>query len=115
METNYGTGPDGLAGNDDCGTLSSWFVFSALGFYPVPGKTDYIIGSPIFEKTKITFGENELIISAENTSAIMKYIESATLNGEKIEMPYLNHFDLIKGATVELKMTDAPTAWAETK
>ncbi|GAB4301587.1 MAG: GH92 family glycosyl hydrolase [Myxococcota bacterium] len=115
LETNYGTGADGLPGNDDAGTMSAWLVFTMLGFYPVPGKENYIIGSPVFEKAKITFPESgsEFIIEAEGTSEENIYITSATLGDRELKKPYINHFDIISGGKLRFKMSAEPTEWGK--
>ncbi len=87
MDVWYGDGPLGIPGDDDGGETSSWYVFSAIGFYPVcPGTPVYEIGSPIFQKTTIRLGNGKLFtILANNVSAQNKYIQSAQLNGKPLK------------------------------
>ena len=113
MDDLYRTGPGGLCGNEDMGSLSSWYVFSALGFYPVcPGQTLYAIGSPLFEKAVINlkppYGNGRFIIHAKNVSARNKYIQSAQLNGKALNEPWLVHSDIVAGGTLELEMGPEP-------
>lgn len=108
MDSMYGNGPDGLCGNDDAGQMSAWYVFSALGFYPVlPGSTKYNIGSPLIDEAILYFeNKNHLSIKALNQSDTNIYIEKVELNGKLIEDYTLDHFDLVKGGTLNFYMTD---------
>ena len=114
MEKSYGTGPDGMIGNDDVGTMSAWFVFSAMGFYPVaPGELVYSLGSPLFDKVTMhlpeyLYGGKDFTIIAENNSAENKYIQSASLNGEPLERPWISHADIKNGSTLKLIMGNTP-------
>jgi predicted alpha-1,2-mannosidase len=110
MEVWYGDSPLGIPGDDDGGATSSWYVFSAMGFYPVcPGRPVYEIGSPIFAKTTIRMGKGrEFIIIANHVSARNKYIQSATLNGYSLNRPWFRHSDIRDGGTLVLNMGDAP-------
>lgn len=114
VEESYSTDPGGLPGNDDLGTLSSWFVFSAMGLYPVtPGTTQYQIGSPVFEESIIHLANgHQFELKAERVSRKNKYIQSASINGKPLNRPWLTHKELVDGATVILKMGPAPNkAW----
>jgi len=110
MEVWYRDSPLGIPGDDDGGATSSWYVFSAMGFYPVcPGSPVYEIGSPIFAKTTIRMGNGrEFIIIANRVSARNKYIRSATLNGHSLDRPWFHHSDIKDGGTLVLDMGDAP-------
>ena len=114
MENSYGNRPDGMVGNDDVGTMSAWYVFSSMGFYPVaPGELVYSIGSPLFDKITIhlpeyVYGGKDFTIIAENNSKENKYIQSATVNGEALNKPWITHNDLKNGSTLTLKMGDSP-------
>jgi len=114
MEKSYGTGPDGMIGNDDVGTMSAWYVFGAMGFYPVaPGELKYSIGSPLFDKVTIhlpehLYGGKDFTIIAENNSAENKYIQSATLDGKPLEKPFLGHTAIKNGSIMVLKMGNNP-------
>ena len=86
--------------------MSSFVVFSAMGFYPVtPGEPVYSIGSPIFDQVKVDLGNGQMFeIIAHNVSGDNKYIQSASLNGKVLDKPCLNHADLIKGGSLILEM-----------
>ena len=109
----YQNAPDGISGNEDCGQMSAWYVFSSLGFYPVtPGSNQYIIGSPLFDKATINLENGKsFTIQATNNSAENKYIKSVKLNGKNYEFSYLNHQDIVNGGTLVFEMTNKPTNW----
>ena len=108
----YGSDQYGLAfpGMDDQGSTSSWYVMSALGFYPVdPSSPDYIMGSPIFDKATIHMGQgHNFTIIARNNSAKNMYIQSATMNGKPWEKPWFSYSDIADGATLVLTMGPMP-------
>lgn len=110
MKIWYNDGPLGICGDEDEGEISSWYVFSAIGFYPVcPGNPVYDIGSPLFDKVVISTGKNKtFIIEARNVSTENKYIQSASLNGKPLNTPRLNHSDLVRGGTLVLQMGQRP-------
>jgi putative alpha-1,2-mannosidase len=114
MTEFYKTGPDGLCGNEDCGQMSAWYVLSAMGFYQVtPAGGVLVIGSPLVEKASINVGHGKTFtITAKNFSASNFYIQSATLNGKKLDRPWFTYFDLMKGGTLALDMGPEPNkAW----
>ncbi len=110
MAEEYGTGPGGLSGNDDTGQMSAWYVFSAMGFYPVcPGVPEYVFGSPLFDSVTLTFPDGKKFeIKAEHNSRENKYIRSARLNGTSYEKTFIRHEDMVKGGTLILEMTEEP-------
>ncbi|WP_020529683.1 GH92 family glycosyl hydrolase [Flexithrix dorotheae] len=110
LETMYTDQPDGLCGNEDCGQMSAWYVFSAMGLYPVnPAEGIYVIGSPMFEESKIPVGDGKtFIITAENVSKTNKYIQSATLNGKSLDVSYITHKTMMDGGNLVLKMGAEP-------
>jgi len=110
MKIWYSDSPLGICGDEDEGELSSWYVFSAMGFYPVcPGRPVYDIGSPIFEKITLNVGNNKTFqIEARNVSQTNKYIQSAQLNGTPLNSPWFTHADLVKGGTLVLIMGPRP-------
>jgi predicted alpha-1,2-mannosidase len=117
MKIWYSDGPLGICGDEDEGEISSWYVFSAMGFYPVcPGRPVYDIGSPIFEKVVIDVGKNrKFIIEARDVSLKNKYIQSANLNGVPLNTPWFNHSDLSGGGTLVLQMGPRPNMeWGNT-
>jgi predicted alpha-1,2-mannosidase len=114
VKNNYTTLPGGLTGNDDAGQMSAWLIFSAMGFYPVcPGTTQYIIGSPMFEKTTIHlesphYQGKSFTVIAHNVSEENIYIQSAQLNGENFNRPWLDHSDIAAGGVLEFQMGSDP-------
>lgn len=110
MDVWYGDGPLGIPGDDDGGATSSWYVLSAVGFYPVcPGSPVYEIGSPLFAKSTIRLGNGKTFqIIANHVSDRNKYIQSATLNGKPLNKPWFEHVDIANGGVLVLEMTDKP-------
>ena len=114
MRDEYSSGPGGLSGNDDAGQMSAWYVFSALGFYPVaPGLPYYVIGTPSFEETTITLSSGDtFIVRANNVSEENKFIQTATLNGIPLERPWIKHDEIVSGGILEFTMGAFPdTTW----
>lgn len=114
MEAEYLNNPGGLSGNDDAGQMSAWYVFSAIGFYPVcPGTPYYMIGSPSFEKTRMRLENGKVFtILAKNASPANIYIQSAKMNGKEYNKSYITHDDIMNGATLEFVMGNKPnTNW----
>ena len=104
----------GIPGDEDGGGMTSFVVFSSLGFYPVtPGSPSYNIGSPLFANAKITLSNGKIFeIDAVNASPENKYIQSATLNGKEWNKPWFSHDDIKNGAKLVLVMGDKPNkAW----
>jgi predicted alpha-1,2-mannosidase len=110
MDVWYGDGPLGIPGDDDGGETSSWYVFSAMGFYPVcPGSPVYEIGSPIFESTAIRLANGKrFTIVAHHVSAQNKYIQSAVLNGKPLNRAWLQHSEIANGGSLVFEMSDKP-------
>lgn len=111
----YDAGPGGLSGNDDAGQMSAWYVFSALGLYPVaPGMPYYAIGTPLFPEASIRVGGGKrFTIRAEGVSKESPYIQSAQLNGEPLERAWLSHEEIVAGGTLVFQMGPTPNqAWA---
>ena len=108
----YGSDKDGLAypGMDDQGSTSSWYVFSAMGFYPVdPSSPDYIIGTPLFDEMTLHMGNGkDLIIEAKNNSEKNLYIQSATLNGKPWNKPWFSQTDIANGGKFVFEMGPQP-------
>jgi predicted alpha-1,2-mannosidase len=110
MEKMYHPVPDGYCGDEDNGQTSAWYVFSAMGFYPVTPATDqYVIGSPLFKNLRIELQNgNEIIISAANNSNSNRYIKAMKFNGEEYTKDWLSHSTLMNGATINLEMSSEP-------
>ncbi len=100
--------PDGLCGNDDCGQMSAWYIFSALGFYPVdPVSLEYIIGAPQIPQARINLRNGKVFtMMAHGLSKENKYVESVCLNGRKIEDYKISYADIMEGGMLEFAMTD---------
>ncbi len=117
METEYLDAPSGLSGNDDAGQMSAWYVFAALGFYPVcPGTPYYILGSPSFESATLNLENGKTFcIKAPGASKENIYIQSATLNGKPYTKNFITHEDILKGGVMEFVMGKNPnTSWGTT-
>lgn len=110
MKIWYTDGPMGICGDEDEGEMSAWYVFSAMGFFPVsPGRPVYDLGSPIFEKVSIETGDNKtFVIEARDVSSRNKYIQSAYLNGKPHNKPWFDHSNLAEGGTLVLQMGPRP-------
>lgn len=110
MADEYGLAADGLAGNDDAGQMSAWYVFSALGFYPVcPGTPYYALGSPCFDQVTLHMPSgHDFRIVTRNASSQNVYIQSATLNGKPYELNYLDHSVIANGGVLEVEMGPEP-------
>ena len=114
MTKSYGAGPDGLVGNEDVGTMSAWYVFSAMGFYPVaPGQLIYPLGSPVFDKITIHLSQflyegKDFVIIVRNNSPENKYIQSASLDGQPYTASWIKHASIKNGRTLILNMGDKP-------
>ena len=114
VDTMYAPQPDGEIGNDDCGQMSAWLVWSALGFYPVtPGSNQYVIGSPLFQRATIRLESGrEFVVRADATTATAMYIAGATLNGAEYTKSYLDYASVTAGGTLAFEMSGTPsTAW----
>lgn len=111
METLYSSEPDGLPGNEDCGQMSAWYVFSSLGFYPVnPAEGHYQLGAPLFDKAVIDVGDGKSFeIQAHGASSKdLKYWSRAWLNGELLNRTYIEHSELMAGGILRFEMKFEP-------
>ena len=113
LNEQYSENPDGLSGNEDCGQMSSWYVLSSLGFYPVtPGHDYYAIGTPLFKEATINLeNNNSFTIKARNVSDKNIFIQSAKLNGENYNKSFLKHTSILEGGVLEFVMGDKPSDW----
>ncbi|MFC6860879.1 GH92 family glycosyl hydrolase [Zunongwangia atlantica] len=117
MDRMYKATPDGYCGDEDNGQTSAWYVFSALGFYPVtPAVDQYVMGAPLFKKVTVNLENgNKIEINAPKNSDDNKYIESMTIDGKSYNKNYLTHSDLVEGATINIEMSDSPNKNRGTK
>ena len=113
-EKNYSNEPGGMTGNEDCGQMSAWYIFTAMGFYPVnPVSAEYMIGSPMFEKVTLHLRNGQSFsITAANNSAANAYIQSARLNGKTLDIPVITHSQIEAGGNLEFVMGPKPSSWA---
>ena len=110
MDKLYSAHADGYCGDEDNGQTSAWYVFSALGFYPVcPGTDQYIVGTPYFDEVKLHLENGKTLeIDADNNSTANRYIQRATLNGQPHTKNYFTHADLMNGGKIEFEMGAKP-------
>ena len=110
MDRLYKPTPDGYCGDEDNGQTSAWYVFSALGFYPVCPATDqYVLGTPYFKKVTVSFDNGKkLIINAPNNSGANKYVQSLQMNGKPYDKNWISHSELQKGGTLNFTMSSVP-------
>jgi predicted alpha-1,2-mannosidase len=110
LDAMYKPEPDGLGGNDDCGQMSAWYIFSSLGFYPVaPGSDQYAIGSPKVKKAVLNLENGKTFtITAKNQSAKNVYVSKIELNGKLIDRTYLIHKEIVDGGQLVFYMSSKP-------
>lgn len=110
LEHHYTDQPDGIIGNEDCGQMSAWYIFSSLGFYPVnPSNSAYVFGSPLHKEATINLPNGrKFTVKAANNSKENIYIQSVTLNGRPYEKSFITHGDIIKGGILEFIMGPTP-------
>lgn len=110
MNRLYKPTPDGYCGDEDNGQTSAWYVFSAMGFYPVcPGTDEYVLGAPLFKKVTLQLENGkQLIINAPNNSETNKYVQDLKWNNATHTKNYINHFDVLKGGELNFDMTSKP-------
>ena len=115
LTSAYSDGPGGLPGNDDAGATSAWYVFSAVGLYPVtPGDPVYTLGSPLFDRATLRLdpeGRRRFVVEAPGNGPEAPYVQSATWNGQPLDQPFLTHAEVAGGGTLVLQMGTQPSAW----
>lgn len=110
MRKLYSNTPDGYCGDEDNGQTSAWYVFSALGFYPVtPASDQYVVGIPYFDKVILHLPEGQMVIEAEHAQS--DYVQAVTLNHKPYEHPYLRYQDLRRGGYLNFVLGDKPSLW----
>ncbi|MEW6134144.1 MAG: glycoside hydrolase family 92 protein [Bacteroidales bacterium] len=110
LSTFYKNSPTGLCGNDDCGQMSAWYIFSVMGFYPFcPGSDEYAVGKPYFDKISVKLENGGMLnISVKNKSKENRYVREIWLNGKRLEKPFLHHKDIVHGADIIFVMGKRP-------
>jgi predicted alpha-1,2-mannosidase len=110
MNRLYTATPDGYCGDEDNGQTSAWYVFSALGYYPVcPGTQQYVLGAPLFKKTTITFENGKkLVLSAPKNSDANRYVKAVTFNAKPYTNNWLDHSEMMKGGVITFDMDAVP-------
>lgn len=110
MDRLYSARPDGYCGDEDNGQTSAWYVFSALGFYPVcPASDEYVVGSPLFRKAVVNLENgNKIVLEAPDNSPENRYIGAVQFDGKSYTHNFLRHSDLVKGAGVRFSMRPEP-------
>ena len=110
MNRMYRNNIDGLHGNDDCGQMSAWYIFTAMGFYPVcPGSDQYVLGAPYVPSVRLSLpGGKTLHIKATGVSDKKRYVKAVRLNGKPYDKLYITHADIMAGGTLEFEMSSSP-------
>jgi predicted alpha-1,2-mannosidase len=110
MASQYAARPDGLSGNDDLGQMSAWYVFTALGFYPVaPASNEYIIGRPFMPRAVLNLPNGKrFAVIAEGLDEAHSYIGEVTLNGRPLDRAFIRHDEIIAGGELRFKMQARP-------
>ena len=110
----YADIPAGLDGDDDCGQMSAWYLFTAFGLYPVnPASGDYMIGSPMYQHMSLRLDNGKTFsVTAENNSAQNVYVQSVRLNGRALDSPYVTYNEIMQGASLRFVMGPKPSRWA---
>lgn len=117
MEQLYNTTPAGLCGNEDCGQMSAWFVFSAMGFYPVnPVNGIYELGTPLFKKMQLHLDNGKIFtVNAPDVSKENIYIRSVKIDGKPYDKTFITHEQIMSGATVDMEMSATPASFPNNK
>jgi predicted alpha-1,2-mannosidase len=117
MTSLYNHTPEGLCGNEDCGQMSAWYVFSGLGFYPVnPAEGIYVLGTPLFRRARINLPNGRAFeIEAPAVGSQNKFIQAASLNGKSLDRSYIRHEEIMQGGVLRFEMGTLPnrTLWVE--
>jgi putative alpha-1,2-mannosidase len=108
LDNKYSDGYDGLDGNDDGGTLSAWYIWSALGLYPVAGSDQYQVGAPLFERAELKLKDYPLVIVAENYATNHPYVRQVWLNDVPLDRAWLRHAEIEQGGVLKFAMSSEP-------
>ncbi len=112
-DIHYALSPEGLPGNDDVGTLSAWYVWTALGLYPWAGSDLYVIGTPAFDRAVLHLDGGDLTIEVTGLSR-GPYVQAVTLDGEPLDRPWIHHDEIANGGTLAFTLGAEPSSWGET-
>jgi putative alpha-1,2-mannosidase len=113
-ETHYNDLAWGLPGNDDGGTMSAWYLFTAAGIYPIPGTTRYILGTPFFPRMEIKVAQGTLVIIANGVSEKNIYVNAVRWNDESLDKPEIAHDEIVHGGTLVFEMSSKPGTFGVT-
>lgn len=113
LTTDYTTGPYGLSGDDDCGQMSSWFIFNSFGFYPVnPASATYIVSAPLFDKVEIKFPHTNRVLTITSQGAgDNMYVEKLSIDGKDVVAPVITHQQLMSAKDITFTMNKEPQTW----
>jgi predicted alpha-1,2-mannosidase len=114
-DTFYDDTPDGLPGNDDGGTMSAWWIYSAMGFYPLAGTDLYVVSAPRFPRMEVDVPGGTLVIEAEGAGEGHRYVASLDLDGRAVDTPWLRHADLAAGGVLRFVLAAEPTDWGRAR
>ena len=108
LKNQYRPAPDGLGGNDDCGQMSAWYLFSALGFYPVaPGSDQYALGSPLVQSAVLRLENGRVLtIEAKDQGEKNVYVRKVEVNGRTLNRTYITHAEIVNGGKITFYMSD---------
>jgi predicted alpha-1,2-mannosidase len=112
-ENLFGPGAEGLPGNDDGGTMSAWYIWSSLGFYPIAGSDRYIVGTPLFPHAEIAVAGGTFTVDADGAGADHVYVQSVELDGKPLTKAELHHHDLKAGGKLHFQMGAEPSGWGK--
>lgn len=116
MQTDYRLEASGMPGDEDAGAMSSWYIFGALGFYPVAGQDVYLVGSPHFEEATLWMGEGKnLVIRAENLSETNVHVQEVRLNGQPLSRAWFRHNEIASGGELLFIMGEKPSEWGRSE
>ncbi|KAI0753582.1 glycoside hydrolase family 92 protein [Irpex lacteus] len=112
-KSDYNSTVRGLSGNEDCGQMSAWYIFSALGFYPVdPVSGEYVVGTPFYDRVTISLpGKPKPLVITSKGAPTKPYVASLKINGKAISDPIIRHEDIVNGGEIEFVMSEKPTEW----
>ena len=113
LDNKYDVNPGGVDGNDDGATLSSWYLFASLGFYPIAGSDYYELGAPLFKNAVIHIGDKTLQITTKNYSSANRYVSNIWLNGKLVNGTRLKHSEIVGGGTLKFDMSQMPVRMAQ--